>query len=128
MQTKRNTMQPTQQLTPDQAFFFMWAGYSHDPRTETAAQGRTRCAIELAAAEERYLQAHRNGEASCVWNDDQESAAELRHERKRFESCEYCMIVNGNGVHLASLHAITDANPEYKRVVRAELAYEAFPA
>ena len=44
-------MTPTQTLTADQQFFFDCACHSYDPRTETPEQGRTRCALDLAAAE-----------------------------------------------------------------------------
>src|SRR5437868_9324767 len=39
------------QLTTDQFFFYQNAGYSYDPKTETADKGRIRCAVELARAE-----------------------------------------------------------------------------
>lgn len=117
-------MMPTRILTKNETFFFKHAGFSYDHKIESAARGRTRCAVALADAEQRYLEAHRNGEANCVWADDSESAAEMDGA---FETCESCRIVDGNGNHLASLHAITNATPEYRRVVRAELALDAFP-
>jgi hypothetical protein len=36
-------------MTTDQRFFWKHSGYSYDPKTETRAQGRRRCAEALAA-------------------------------------------------------------------------------
>lgn len=38
-------------LTAAEQFFFDHAGYSYDPKSETAEHGRIRCAKNLAAAE-----------------------------------------------------------------------------
>ena len=107
-------------LTKDEQFFYDHAGFCYDPKTQTAEQGQTECAQRLAAAELAFMRS----DARCEWADDSDSAAEMRHEGEPFDTCEYCVIRTADGTHLASLHAITDASPNYRRVVRAQLAFE----
>ena len=112
-------MQTNQGLTPDQLFFYMHAGYSWDPKVETQDQGRVRCAIRLADAEQAYLQAHKSADASCVWVDD---TADPMFDGP-FTTCEGCEIRIGNEA-IAGLYSILDADADYRREVRAELALE----
>jgi hypothetical protein len=112
-------MKPTRKLTPDEAFFFRNAGYSHRP-DETPAMGRTRCAISLAAAELVFMRSN----ATCEWVDDVDGAYDAKHDGFRFETCEGCRIRSADGYVLTSLWSILDASDAYRRVVRAELASE----
>ena len=107
-------------MNRDEQFFYDHAGFGYDPKTQTADEGRTECAKQLAAAELAFM---RCPGAACGWFDDDSSAAELRRERERFKTCEYAVLTI-NGENVTSLHAITDATDAYRRVVRAELALE----
>ena len=115
-------------LTPDQKFFFDHAGFSWDPKTETKEQGRERCAIALADAELVYLQAHRVADVGCSWEPDEDSAVMWREDGEKFDTCEQAVLWFGPGFNddevLASLGGITDADADYRRVIRAELALE----
>ena len=107
-------MKPTRKLTQDQKFFFDNAGYSWNPVTESRALGRTRCAVSLAAAEQAFMRA----DVSCVWEDDQPERG------TKCETCEWCSIRTADGAILASLGRIMDADANYHRVIRAEMALE----
>jgi hypothetical protein len=105
------------------SFFLAHAGFSYDPKTETQEQGRVRVARALAEAEALYLRAHQVAEVAIVWTHDDIAASEGGFE----ETCECACIVHddGNGGEvLASLGAIWDADANYRRVIRAELAQE----
>lgn len=119
-------MIPTQALTPEQLFFFKNAAYSYDPMTETHAQGRTRCAIEAAASEALYLRAHQLAGVECVWEpeDDPDDSWMTRTERRKPHECEQACIMAGERDVLACLGNIFDADDNYRRCVRAELAHE----
>lgn len=119
-----DTMTMPAGLSKAAQFFWRNAGYSYDPKTETAAQGRERCARSLAAAESVLLEAMRVSEVQCVWED--ESPWELGYKRgKDFEqTCEHACICSEAHGALASLGGITDAGTSYRRVIRAELACE----
>lgn len=108
-------MKPTRKLTTDQQFFFKHAMWSYDPMRESPARGRTRGAVKLAAAEQAFMRA----DVLCVWENDQPDS-----DTKFSDSCEWCSIRAVNGDILASLGMITDADANYRRVVRAELALE----
>lgn len=121
-------------------FFFEHAGYSYDPKTQTADDGRAECAEALAEAESVLLEAMRCADVGCQWENDD---PELLGYRKRNpwtpneemdgtdfrRSCEQVCIwhrnEDGRCTYLASLGGITDATQAYRRVVRAELALEA---
>lgn len=107
-------------ITPYQ-FFHKNAGSSFDPRTETPAKGRARCAKALAAAE---LKASRAG---CMFDwvidpDGADSAGPLWG----------CIIYDPKGDAIGSLWGIefgTGKEPAadiYTRVVQAELSLEYF--
>jgi hypothetical protein len=100
-------------------FFYNNAGWSYDPATETSEQGRWKCARKLAAAEEWAARVNLEYE----WGEDWDSC---EHEYEpRPDSCEYCMASLGKEV-LASLGCIDDATDDYRRVIEAELALEAY--
>jgi hypothetical protein len=111
------------------AFFFKHAGYAYDPKTETPTQGKWRCARELAAAE-RYAQ--RNGwQYEWVDDPDWDGKTLCCHEEPQCPPPHEvlgCVLRGAEGRSvLASLWSIGDPSPEYKRVVEAELAFEAMP-
>lgn len=118
--------------TPKQAaylFFLKHAGYSYDPRTETRQAGRSRCARQLAKAER---------DASALgytfeWSDDWGVGNHFREYGECYKdgepsTCETCVCFGENGEVLASLGCIDDATREYRRVIEAELAFEALSA
>lgn len=98
-------------------FFFDHAGYSYNTPTETAEQGRQRCAEQLAHAEEQG----RDAGLSFHWERDQ-----LEDDNEW-----YCACYNAEGETVASLAGVDfgdDGEPwgsTYRRVVEAELASEA---
>ena len=112
------------QLTPDQFFFYQHAGYSYDPKTETAEQGRLRCAKELAEAEAigqrlGYVYEWEFDECPDLsWMSDE--------EREQEHEVLCCRIVDPENTRysLASLCGITDPDHN-RRVIEAELASEA---
>jgi len=108
-------MKPTRKLTQDQKFFFEHAGWSYHPLTESRALGRTRCAVSLAAAEQAFMRA----DVSCIWENDTPD-----RDTEFSDTCEWCSIRSADGAILASLGMITDADANYRRVIRAELALE----
>lgn len=129
-------MQPVRTLSPAALFFFEHAGWSYDSKTQTQAEGRTECAERLAEAEEAYMQAHRAADVGCEWQDDADGWAGERSDRRKGyatgdapESIEQACIWHrdeaGDVHYLASLCGIWDADANYRRVVRAELASEA---
>lgn len=130
----KDTMQPIRMLSDAAAFFFAHAGYSYMPGEETPEAGRTRCAEELAAAESLYLEAHRAGPVSILWEPDEygfndyaadRKAGRLAKGIKRPETIESAAIVNTETADiLAVLGGIWDADANYRRVIRAELALE----
>jgi len=121
-------------------FFLSQAGYSHNPATETAIEGRRRCARALADAErwaaskdlefewrddpdtteddfefpedKEHVQEH--GAVGCIlWDPCPEHGSDCKHAK-----------------HLGSLWGITESlnnreRDNYRRVVQAELALEA---
>lgn len=108
-------------MTPAERFFWLNAGYSFDPKTETKAQGRRRCAVRLAEAEA----AQRESGSTYAWQDDWDvnHTKEFGYEPK---TCESVTLWSSDGDRvLASLGCIDDATEEYRRVVEAELADEA---
>lgn len=118
------------QLTPAELFFYDNAGYSYKVG-ESPESGRIRCAKELAKAEARaeeldfsfdwdydsdipYEDALGDHE---YWCKDAEQGQDHTHE------ILWCQLWSGEQQRcLASLGAIIDPSPEYRRVVEAELA------
>lgn len=120
-----------QQLRQAAAFFFEHAGYSYDPKTETAEQGRKRCAVEMARAER---DARKRGidftweydSDGCVGCDcGSDSCACATGEPHRVETCYAIIETESIGECVASLSGICEASGDYKRVIEAELASEA---
>lgn len=119
-------------------FFYEYAGFGFDPATETQAQGRLRCAKQLAEAEALYLKAHQCADIGIAWEDDPDGFADYRADKragrltkgdapKRIERAFIWHRHEDDGRGrdwLASLHGIWDADTNYRRVVRAELALE----
>lgn len=115
-------------LTKDSAiqFFYEHAGYSYDPSKETPEQGRMRCAMELAQAEE-WLE-KRNGWAE--WEEDicpDRSWLEKGDNRPIFAClvyvpCQHCG-ARGESEYMGGIDLGPFGQDEtYQRVVRAELA------
>ena len=100
-------------MDSNQQFFYDHAGYSYDPKTETPDEGRHRCAVALADAEQRWLASG----ALFIVDPDEDNGPDSVG----------MLIVGPDGTVLASLWAIEGADDNYTRVVRAELALEAFP-
>lgn len=111
-----------------EALRFHWehGGFSYDPATETADQGRARCALEAARAE---AWAREQG-IEFRWEDDW-AVTDHAHEfcedaypDGNPETCEVCTAYLGDTM-LAALGCIDDASDEYRRVIEAGLAAEA---
>jgi hypothetical protein len=117
---KKIALKPTRELTATQAWFFAHAGYGYNPLTETAAQGKTRCAIEYAAAEDFYIAAHREGNAETRVEFDAESSEEDGGARFGIR-----VFIHGNEASLWGIDGV--CMDGYGRVVRAELALELMP-
>lgn len=106
-------------------FFKEQAGYSYDPKTETQAQGRHRCALSLARAERL---AKEKG-MDFQWEPCDTTSEEFSNKRPfyRLWACQAHL----EGEVVGSLGGIDfgrDVEPwgqPYKRVVEAELALEA---
>lgn len=121
-------------------FFWTHAGYGYDPKTETRAAGRLKCAKRLALAEEW---ARDNVEA--LWVDDGEAdrshfTDEYQDDGRPFfgcilnakpHECPTCkQEIKGESASLwgIDLGETGTECPEYKRVVEAELALEMMPS
>lgn len=100
-------------------FFVKHAGFSYDPMTQTREQGQQQGAERMADAEDVLMLAMRVGDVSVHWVDD----ARMGDEPDDVENVESC-VIEINGEIVASLFAIWDADTNYRRVVRAELALE----
>jgi hypothetical protein len=109
-------------------FFYANAGYSYDPKTETAEQGRQRCAEILASAEEHFIASGWHLE----WQDDWDIGShrdfygeDSCYAKREPRTCEGAILKDSAGNVLASLWCIDNATMDYRRVIRAELASEA---
>lgn len=133
---RAGALAPTRELDADAAFFFTFAGFSHGP-DETAEEGKTRCAEQAREHEAIYLRAHKLGLVSCEWERDPVGFSDYAADKKaghlargigKPERIEVAGIVTrdteGVPTFLASLGGIWDADDNYRRVVRAELAHE----
>lgn len=128
------------ELTKAEKFFYDNAGYSYDPKTETVEEGKIKCAKAMAQAE-MFAREHN---WSFSWELEQESPvsvfgkacpknAKCVDDRCRYahydpESDFYCCLIWDNSDTpevIGSLGMIEEPDPEYRRVVEAELALEA---
>ena len=121
----------TKQLDSAELFFYKYAGYSYDPKTQTPEQGRIECAKALAKAEV-YAIRH---DWQFIWDYDDipyedalgdheywcEDARQGRHHEHEILWCQCC---DADGRVLASLGAIIDPDTNSRRVIQAELALE----
>lgn len=106
-------------------FFLKHAGFSYDPKTESKAQGRRKCAKQLANAE-TFADA-------AGWSFEWSIDPYVTSEDFDIEAYEQWQLVarDIDGNVIASLHGIDfgpGAEPwgdPYRRVVQAELALEA---
>lgn len=106
-------------------FFLKHAGYSHDPKVETAMQGRIRCARAMAKDEREA----RDRGFTFAWSVDPDSNSGdwMDASEGEFYAVWQCCMLNDEGRIVASLHSIDfgrDGTPygnSYKRVVEAEL-------
>jgi hypothetical protein len=108
-------------------FFLQHAGFSWNPVTQTRMQGRIECAQRMAAAETAFFDACRVSDVEISWEDDPDGCA-WSGEDYTPERVECAAIwhrdESGRVRYLASLCGIDDADANYRRVIRAELALE----
>lgn len=105
------------------AFFHAHAGWSYDPKTETAEEGRARCARELARAELIGALLH----VDYTWSIDEDcTSAEFSDEYPPYECWVLVAETCGASWSLGGIDLGRDRTPldcpDYKRVVEAELA------
>lgn len=122
----KESMTPTRPLTNDQQFFFDHAGYGYNQFTETPEAGRTSGAIKLAEAEATFMRAAQIADVLIEWANDSDGAYSAKKDGNKFKSCEFASILI-NSECAASLASILDADKNYRRVIRAELANECLP-
>lgn len=111
------------------AFFQEHAGWSYNPKTETAEQGKLRGAKALAKAERdaaskgltfEWTDEGVRGCIGCDCGSDECPCSErTEHE------CFAVVVYNPDGEVVASLGSVCSPSREYRRVVQAELALEA---
>lgn len=107
------------------SFFREHAGWSHDPKVETSAQGRQRCALQLAEAEAWA----RDVGMRFEWQEEPDADRSGIHHSSPLWSC--CAHIDGaivgslGGIDLGAFG--TPYTHAYARVIEAELAQEAMP-
>lgn len=112
-----------------QAFFEQYAGFSYRPG-ETRRAGRLRSAREYALAE--YVLQEEHPEAFVAWEVDPEARAFWGEQEPEVEEYYQATLYEpradprSSDRALASLGAIGDPDANYRRVIEAELAYEAW--
>lgn len=112
-------------MSSAEQFFYDHAGYSYDPATETPDEGRRRTAADLARAEAWAKAQGHTYEWGPDWQVDHVREYPDAYDAEP-DTCEYVTLsdlLDGNV--LAALGCVDDATPEYRRVVEAELAWEA---
>lgn len=119
---------PVGGLTDHEYFFYLHAGYSYDPKTETAEEGRVRCARDLAAAETRL----KDGPYfTTVEDDDLPWDGDEPYDGPIYVVTLYRYAAyHGDDEIIGSLGGVDceSVDDPYIRVVAAELALEHIPA
>ena len=111
---KTNKTKTRKQLTQAQRFFYEHSGYGYNPKTETAEQGRIRCAIELAKAEEKAAKLDwcfcwEYDESGCSGCDCDSEDCDCSSGEPHETLC--CLVRDYEGKVLASLGGICGATP-----------------
>jgi len=122
-----------EEMTNQEKFFYDNAGYSYNAATETAEEGRVRCAKALAAAESEMMYRPWYVE----WTDDDQDA-QFQDENGEWQEAPAVVAMlmryfddpDRQVDCLASLGGITESDnaterANYRRVVEAELALQA---
>ncbi len=115
-------------MTKQEKFFFDNAGFSYKPEDETRAQGKLRCAKEMAKAETWAVQngysfAHEpDMDADESFMDDESEEYREEWSGKAWVT----LMFDAEGSVVQSLGG-SYGDAKYKRVVRAELALEEMP-
>jgi hypothetical protein len=115
------------ELTKDEQFFYDNAGYSYDPKKETAEQGKVRCARSMASDErvardmgvEFEWEYDAGGCSGCDCNSPDCACSTGKPHETLVAFARY------NGEVVASCGGICGATSNYRRVMEAELAGEA---
>lgn len=114
-------------MTKQEQFFFDHAGFSYDPKTETAEQGKLRCAKELATAETWACQ---EGLVFQIESDPDVDESFMDDEPQEYQdewrgTAWQCLLWDAEGKTLLASLGGCFGYADYKRVVKAELALEA---
>ena len=109
-------------MTSAERFFWKHAGFCYDPKTETKAQGKRRCAESLAQAEQ-YAN-NLNFEFEWEFDDMPWDPGDTDYVPTEVLCCRIIDPKNPR-YSLASLCGIADPDENYRRVIEAELASEA---
>lgn len=119
------TENPTIPKKGAMAFFEEWAGYSRRP-DEKPRNAQRRNARELAVAE--YVLEEEHPETEVIWEVDDDGAFFWREEGEVFDGCFGARIPDPERKQfsLAAIGGITDPDANYRRLIEAELALEAF--
>jgi hypothetical protein len=104
-------------------FFYENAGWGYRPDQETPEEGRWRGAETLAEAEAWA----KDVGYTFTWRDDWDGDHSDYESGSGPESCEMVTLYDQDDNVIGSLGCIDDATEDYRRVVEAELAYEAMP-
>lgn len=119
-------------LNAVEQFFYDNAGYSYDPAKETQEEGRRKCAVLLASAEQW---AHESGYTFSWDYDSYDSSEWIDDDEDGGKNCDpwqtlACCMIDEKGNVVQSLYNIDfgrDGQPwgnPHRRVVEAELASE----
>jgi hypothetical protein len=128
-------MTPTKELTLAQKFYFDHAGFSYDAVTETPAEGRTRCAIAMAAAADRAQEegyffkwsVDPDGSSADCFDPDEDGG-----KNNNPWQVWQCLMQAPNGETVEAMGGVDfgrDCDPwmdAYRLVVEAELALQHF--
>ncbi len=118
-------------MTKQEQFFFDNAGFSFDPKAETEAQGKARCARAMAQAETYAVQQGWEFEISPDPDADESFMDNDSDEYKaRWKGTAWQCILWSDLDHTELLGSLGGCfgDSKYKRVVKAEVALEAMPA